>query len=42
MEIIAEPTGGLDARFCEVMDAAPVMIWVSERTNSACGSIARG
>jgi PAS domain S-box-containing protein len=29
MEIIAEPTGGLDARFCEVMDAAPVMIWVS-------------
>jgi PAS domain S-box-containing protein len=24
-----EPTGGLDARFCEVMDAAPVMIWVS-------------
>jgi PAS domain-containing protein len=21
--------GGLDARFCEVMDAAPVMIWVS-------------
>jgi PAS domain S-box-containing protein len=29
MEIVAEPTGGLDARFCEVMDAAPVMIWVS-------------
>jgi PAS domain-containing protein len=25
----AEPPGGLDARFCEVMDAAPVMIWVS-------------
>ena len=25
----AEPVGGLDARFCEVMDAAPVMIWVS-------------
>jgi PAS domain S-box-containing protein len=24
-----EPTGGLDARFCEVMDAAPVMIWVA-------------
>ena len=24
-----EPTGGLDSRFCEVMDAAPVMIWVS-------------
>ena len=21
--------GGLDERFCEVMDAAPVMIWVS-------------
>ncbi|HXW27933.1 MAG TPA: ATP-binding protein [Xanthobacteraceae bacterium] len=29
MEMIAEPTGGLDARFCEIMDAAPVMIWVS-------------
>ncbi|KRR07118.1 hypothetical protein CQ12_30550 [Bradyrhizobium jicamae] len=25
----AEPAGGLDARFAEVMDAAPVMIWVS-------------
>jgi PAS domain S-box-containing protein len=25
----AEPAGGLDERFCEVMDAAPVMIWVS-------------
>jgi PAS domain S-box-containing protein len=25
----AEPPGGLDPRFCEVMDAAPVMIWVS-------------
>jgi len=25
----AEPPGGLDARFCEVMDAAPVMIWVA-------------
>lgn len=24
-----ERPGGLDARFCEVMDAAPVMIWVS-------------
>jgi PAS domain S-box-containing protein len=24
-----EPPGGLDERFCEVMDAAPVMIWVS-------------
>ena len=24
-----EPAGGLDARFCEVMDVAPVMIWVS-------------
>ncbi|OSJ19612.1 hypothetical protein BST63_01975 [Bradyrhizobium canariense] len=24
-----EPSAGLDARFCEVMDAAPVMIWVS-------------
>jgi PAS domain S-box-containing protein len=28
-EVPTEPTGGLDARFCEVMDAAPVMIWVS-------------
>jgi PAS domain S-box-containing protein len=28
-EFDAEPAGGLDARFCEVMDAAPVMIWVS-------------
>jgi PAS domain S-box-containing protein len=27
MEIAVE--GGLDARFCEVMDAAPVMMWVS-------------
>jgi PAS domain S-box-containing protein len=26
-----EPFGGLDARFCEMMDAAPVMIWVSGR-----------
>jgi PAS domain S-box-containing protein len=25
----SEPPGGLDARFCEAMDAAPVMIWVS-------------
>jgi PAS domain S-box-containing protein len=24
-----EPANGLDIRFCEVMDAAPVMIWVS-------------
>src|SRR5262249_57238721 len=24
-----EPAGGLDARFSEVMDAAPIMIWVS-------------
>jgi PAS domain-containing protein len=28
-EFNTEPPGGLDARFCEVMDAAPVMIWVS-------------
>lgn len=28
-EILREPPGGLDTRFCEVMDAAPVMIWVS-------------
>jgi PAS domain S-box-containing protein len=27
--IPVEPLGGLDRRFCEVMDAAPVMIWVS-------------
>jgi PAS domain S-box-containing protein len=26
-----EPDGELDGRFCEVMDAAPVMIWVSGR-----------
>jgi hypothetical protein len=25
-----EPPGGLDERFCEVMDAASVMIWVSD------------
>jgi PAS domain S-box-containing protein len=30
-----EPLGGLDARFCEVMDAAPVMIWVSS-TDKKC------
>jgi PAS domain S-box-containing protein len=30
-----ELPGGLDARFCEVMDAAPVMIWVS-RTDKQC------
>jgi len=29
IELPTEPTGGLDARFCEVMDAAPVMIWVA-------------
>jgi len=28
-QLPVEPAGGLDARFCEVMDAAPVMIWVS-------------
>src|SRR5947207_10099611 len=28
-EFPSEPPGGLDSRFCEVMDAAPVMIWVS-------------
>ena len=28
-EFPAEPSGGLDARFCEVLDGAPVMIWVS-------------
>jgi len=27
LEIAAE--GGLDPRFCEVMDSAPVMMWVS-------------
>jgi PAS domain S-box-containing protein len=30
-EFSVEPPGGLDARFCEVMDAAPVMIWVSDQ-----------
>jgi PAS domain S-box-containing protein len=30
-ECSVEPPGGLDARFCEVMDAAPVMIWVSDQ-----------
>lgn len=30
-----EPPGGLDLRFCEVMDAAPVMIWVS-REDKLC------
>ena len=30
-EFCVEPPGGLDARFCEVMDAAPVMIWVSDQ-----------
>jgi PAS domain S-box-containing protein len=30
-----ELPGGLDARFCEVMDAAPVMIWVSA-TDKQC------
>jgi PAS domain S-box-containing protein len=30
-EIATEPLGGLDSRFCEVMDAAPVMIWVSAK-----------
>src|SRR6516162_4827881 len=29
------PTSQLDARFCEVMDAAPVMIWVSG-TDKGC------
>ena len=28
-DVPAEPPGGLDERFCEAMDAAPVMIWVS-------------
>jgi len=31
----AEPPGSLDERFCEVMDAAPAMIWVSG-TNRLC------
>jgi len=30
-EFSIEPPGGLDARFCEVMDAAPLMIWVSDQ-----------
>jgi PAS domain S-box-containing protein len=29
LHIPAEPAGGLDARFCEAMDAAPVLIWVA-------------
>jgi hypothetical protein len=29
VELPNEPTGGLDARFCEVMDAAPFMIWAA-------------
>jgi len=29
IELPAEPPNGLDARFCEAMDSAPVMIWVS-------------
>jgi two-component system, sensor histidine kinase len=33
--IPVEPAGGLDHRFCEVMDAAPVMIWVS-RADKLC------
>jgi PAS domain S-box-containing protein len=28
-QLPTEPPGGLDERFCEAMDAAPVMIWVS-------------
>src|SRR5216684_6752474 len=32
----AEPPGGLDARFCEVMDAAPVMIWVAGEDKGCC------
>jgi PAS domain S-box-containing protein len=32
MNIPIEPLGGLDERFCEVMDAAPVMIWVSDKS----------
>src|SRR5215831_17228557 len=34
-KIPIEPEGGLDERFREVMDAAPVMIWVSD-TNKLC------
>jgi PAS domain S-box-containing protein len=34
-EFPAEPPGGFDARFCEVMDTAPVMIWVSGQ-NKLC------
>jgi PAS domain S-box-containing protein len=30
-ELPIEPEGGLDIRFCEAMDAAPVMIWVSDQ-----------
>ena len=31
LRLPTEPPGGLDARFCEVMDAAPVMIWVADQ-----------
>ncbi len=34
VESPTEPAGGLDLRFCKVMDAAPVMIWVSGRDKS--------
>src|SRR5438270_13777738 len=33
-EFPSEPPGGLDTRFCEVMDATPVMIWVSGEDKS--------
>jgi PAS domain S-box-containing protein len=35
LEVPTDPIGGLDARFCEVMDAAPVMIWVAG-TDKGC------
>jgi hypothetical protein len=42
MEPAAEPPGGLESRFGEVMDAAPVMIWVSGRNKGCVWSIGRG
>jgi hypothetical protein len=37
IEVGKEPAGDLDARFREVMDAAPVMIWVSGKDRAAFG-----
>src|ERR1700752_4958320 len=34
IQLLAELLGDLDARFCQVMDGAPVMIWVSGKDKS--------